>query len=182
MSNFVINDDKLEIKSEDIFNKFEELINLIQEKYKHHADNLDACNKEQDFILHKIQYFNSSDNDLLILTKQLKNIREERTAHKCEVLYLSIFKNYFKISDFINKIKLVNKRIQAIKSGDKFTEETIVKYKIMKKICYCTEKEKNTLITQFQTKYDRVVVDKLNHFVKAYNCGYTVSKNKIENK
>jgi hypothetical protein len=178
-NNFIIDDDKLEIKSEDIFKKFEELVNLIQAKYKYHSDNLDACNKEQDFILHKIQYFDSNDDELLTLTKQLKDIRGERTVHKHEILYMSIFKNYFKVTDFINKIKLVNNRIQRIKSGDVFTEETIVKYKIMKKICYHTEKERISLMSQFQTKYDRVVIDRFNHFVKAYNCGYTTSKNKI---
>lgn len=176
--NIKTNKEKLETKSEDIINKLEELLILVNDKEKYHNTNLGAVQKEQDFTLHKIQIYNGGLNGKVKLFDDLQKARIRRLNHKNELLNISKLKKQINVKELMDKIQVIKGELRAIQSGECLTEDNIDNYNIMKEVVYKSDRERVRFMSKYKKKYDKAVVNELEKKITFYNYGYTKKKNK----
>jgi hypothetical protein len=139
--------------------------------------------KQQDFLLHKIEAFEENNFGAeesirikLELFDQLEELRKERRIMKNEK---AILDNFFKLDkNCINNVqeklttilKHHNKQIEKINSIDLY-DDNFVEENIVKRIDCNSAKYRDNLIPILSKKYDKVTYN--NNQILCYNYGYT---------
>ena len=183
--NIKTSSEKLDTKAIEIGKELERLLSLLVEKKGYHNPIVQAEQKKQDLLLHKIQYIIQENIPIELEAKanmfnEIGNIRIDREFHKTENSHLDCYFSKFNVSDLLNKIKNINSNINKGNTGVDFSEENLNQYNIMKEKHYNTEKERIALMSQWKPKYVKVVVDEAKKLITAFNYGYTNNGNKKE--
>lgn len=169
-------EDKLKVKAKDYVEQIQDIIKTLELKKEYHLDNLDACNKKEDYVKHEIEFSEDDidEKDMIYLFKKMKKASKARRVQKKELAVINGI-DYDAITLGLLKAK---EEITKDKCGVKFSKATEDKYNIIKEIYYKSEKERIHYISQLKSKFDRTIVDEVNKKITFYNKGYTRSSNK----
>jgi hypothetical protein len=167
--------DKIKMKTKDIVSNIEDLLKILKLKKEYHRKSQGLCDKEEDKLLHDIQFYKGDDLGKIKLFDKIQELRLERMDEKNELRFLSLFPS---LDDTLKGIYEMTKKIDKIESGVGYSEETIKDYDIIREVTYKNDKERISLMSQLKPKYEKTVVDEANKKITFYNHGYTRKKNK----
>lgn len=172
----VAEENKELLKSTDeIVSEIKHLLNLLDEKKDYHENMRGVYDKRRSVILHKLESlkkFNGSKAELMDNKIKLLNSLEEtcykRRTNKNECKKISVV---YKEVDMCNTLKQFNNLHIPIEIEEyEYIDDTLEK-RIITEFPYSTEKERVGLMKQLEGKYAKIVIDKANSKIVAYNNG-----------
>lgn len=179
------NEEKIKIKAKDMAKEINKLLDdtkkLIKNNKKQNAKLLGGTNKKLDMNLHtmqsnKLNKIHETNEEKLNRYDEISILRIDRMNYKNEISELNILKNILDSTEQLQKdlkdfIKSKHKKIN-------FSEESLKEYYIIKEEFYKTDKQRIKLMSEWENKYKKVVVDEVNKKIIAYNLGYDSEKNR----
>lgn len=171
---------------DDLISDAKEIFEVAFNKTSYHNSMRSALEKKQDLLLHSIEnldyYVGDKESESIRITKEIKEIRQERRIHKEELAKLHEIQDKIKV---INEI-LINITVPVrLYDGGYINEEIAEKKGIIKEFRYKTDIERVKISKDNKDKFDRITFDEKNKKVICFNYNYngrnkSVLKNKYK--